>query len=141
MTLQTHRRQAGDTIVEVLIAIAVISLVLVGAFVVANNSTRSVQDNQEHTQAQQHLQTQIEALRAYMIDKTETELPSAGASYCINDSGVPTTGACTPVKIGGTTAKPTFVRTGNVYKFTITWPSVKGGNAQEQYVYRAYPIS
>ena len=43
-------RQRGDTIVEVLIAIAVIGAVLGGAYVVVNNSANNNQAAQERSQ-------------------------------------------------------------------------------------------
>lgn len=55
--------QAGDTIVEVLIAIAVISLVLVGAYVTTTKNMASTQDAQERTQAVKLVESQIEYFR------------------------------------------------------------------------------
>ena len=53
------RRQTGDTIVEVLICIAVISTVLTGAFIVVSKSNRAIQNSAEHAQAQQRLQGEL----------------------------------------------------------------------------------
>ena len=55
--------QAGDTIVEVIIAIAVIATVLTGAFVVSSRSLTGVRDSQEHSDILQQLQGQAELLR------------------------------------------------------------------------------
>ena len=60
----SSRKQAGDTIVEVIIAIAVISTILSGAFLVTSRSSRAVRDSEEHAQALQYLQGQVELLRA-----------------------------------------------------------------------------
>lgn len=140
MHMLRSRPQAGDTIVEVLIAIAVVSMVLVGAFVVSNNSTKTVQDNQEHTQAQQQLQAQVEALRSYLLTVSDASAIGSG-NYCMNSNSPvafnPAT--CPTVTIGGTTGQPYFSRSGDLYTFTITWDSIKGGTGKESFVYLAYP--
>jgi len=56
--------QGGDTIVEVLIAMAIVSLVLLGAYAATTRDIRSLQDTQEHSQALQLVQTQVEFLSA-----------------------------------------------------------------------------
>ena len=69
--------QRGDTIVEVLIALAIISSVLAGAFFVTNRSTQNVRDTEEHTQALQLLQGQIERVRADVNDGAQnSDFPS-----------------------------------------------------------------
>lgn len=78
-----HRNQRGDTIVEVVIAIAVISSVLTGAFYLTNHSTRAVRDAQEHAQALQLLQGQVEQLRAQAPDNTWSALP---ANFCFDNA-------------------------------------------------------
>lgn len=66
MRLANHiwHQETGDTIIEVLVAIAVVSLVLVGAYSSVNHSTLSTQDSQEHIQALKLIQSQVEFLRA-----------------------------------------------------------------------------
>ncbi len=59
--------QAGDTIVEVVIAVAIISSVLVGAFIVSQKSALAVRDSQEHGEALQVLQGQVELVRAMVL--------------------------------------------------------------------------
>jgi type II secretory pathway pseudopilin PulG len=78
------KKQNGDTIVEVLISLAILTLVLWGAYYTANQSFRTDRDSQEHTEALTVAQTQVEGLRAL------------GASFnpaldsCINSSLTPT---------------------------------------------------
>lgn len=57
-------KQAGDTIVEVVIAVAVVSSVLVGAFSLSSSSVRAIRDSEEHSEALQLLQGQVELIRA-----------------------------------------------------------------------------
>ena len=59
-----RNNQSGDTIVEVVIAIAIIATVLVGAFAVSNRSQTATRDSEEHSEALQFLQGQIKLLRA-----------------------------------------------------------------------------
>jgi type II secretory pathway pseudopilin PulG len=55
---------AGDTIVEVLIVMAVVTVVLTGAFTVASRSVQAIRDSEERAQAVQYLQGQVELLRS-----------------------------------------------------------------------------
>lgn len=145
MKLPINRRQAGDTIVEVLIAIGVVSLVLVGAFLVSNNSTKTVQDNQERTQAQQILQAQVEELKV-IIDGGGDPITGGGANpYCKSKTDGSYIAAadmtqCLDVVVGGAPdGKITISRDGNnIYTFTITWSSIKGGQGWQSFVYRPY---
>ena len=59
------RTERGDTLVEVLIAMAIISLVLVGAFVTSNRNTATLQATQEREQAQRVVEAQVELLRSH----------------------------------------------------------------------------
>jgi prepilin-type N-terminal cleavage/methylation domain-containing protein len=56
--------QRGDTLVEVLIAMAIISLVLVGAYVTSTRNAAALQNSQEREQAQRLVEGQVEMLRA-----------------------------------------------------------------------------
>lgn len=58
--------QSGDTIVEVLISIAVIGAVLLGAFVATDRDIQSIEDASEHQQATKIVDSQIEALYSYL---------------------------------------------------------------------------
>ena len=88
------QRQAGDTIVEVLIATAVIGMVIAGAFVVSAQNTNNVRNAQEHSEALQLLQAQIEQLRAYSTNYTyatfTATIPSPTTTkFCFDDSNKP----------------------------------------------------
>lgn len=60
--------QRGDTIIEVLLAVAVFSLVAVGALVVMNRGTNASQRGLEVTLVKQQVDSQAEALRAAQQD-------------------------------------------------------------------------
>lgn len=77
--------QSGDTIVEVLIAIAVLTSVIGGAYSIMSLNMAKLRDNQERTEASKIAQSQIEALIG--ISKTDTSiLPSGTSPFCIEYS-------------------------------------------------------
>ncbi len=63
--LQSGRKQAGDTLVEVVLAIAIISVTLVSAYRVANNSYQLGVQARERIEAVYLAQGQAEMLRAW----------------------------------------------------------------------------
>jgi Tfp pilus assembly protein PilV len=77
----------GDTIVEVLIAIALVSLILVGAFVTSNRSLAATRDSQEHSEASQVLQSQIERARIIITSSASDAvdpLVTSQTLYCVD---------------------------------------------------------
>lgn len=74
--------QAGDTIVEVLIAAAIVSLVLTGAFAVANASYRQIRMSQERGEAQRVAQSAIEQLDALVANNTALTAPANPVPFC-----------------------------------------------------------
>jgi len=144
----THTRaQAGDTIVEVMIAIAIISSVLVGAFLVSSTSTRSVQDTGERAQALQLAQSQVEMIRSYVADGGTF----AGSSpYCmVSQSGqytyktsVGDANNCDPADNAsrGAQFRPSFTKNGPNYTVTVGWEGLKSA-ANIQLTYRIYGVA
>lgn len=63
------RGQHGDTIVEVLIALTVVSVILGGAFVSSTNSLNNSRAAQERGEALKFVQGQIESLKLASINK------------------------------------------------------------------------
>ncbi len=68
----------GDTIVEVLIAIAIVSLVLSGAYASANRSLYGNRQAQERSEATKHVATQLERIKV----KSMAEL-SPNTLFCL----------------------------------------------------------
>lgn len=58
------RNQRGDTIVEVLIAISIVSLTLAGAYASVSRSTNATRTAQERGEALKWAETQVEQLKA-----------------------------------------------------------------------------
>jgi Tfp pilus assembly protein PilV len=136
-------QQAGDTIVEVLVAVAVVSAVLAGAYATTNRNVLTIQDTQEHAQALQLVQSQIEFLRKNPID--------SGTYSCYTSVGDPAVGTAAPTSdpctVNGegvhlaSVPQPAYkiVISGSgatVYKVDITWPSVHNDKAEVSMYYR-----
>ena len=145
------RNKRGDTIVEVLIAVAIISLVLVTSYASTNNSTKATIDAQEHSQAMRAVETQLEFLHS----KGKT----AGNNVCFDSTGAEQSSgsaACTVTPYGAGT-QPAYILSitcsvpngvppvctwgsGNFFTVTATWPSVFGnGNSLVSMYYRPPP--
>lgn len=60
----TGRKQAGDTLVEVLLATVLLTVVLAGAYTLSNRATRINQQAFERTQVSNFMQQQIELARS-----------------------------------------------------------------------------
>lgn len=128
------RLQAGDTIVEVMIAIVVISTVLAGAFLVSRSSLKHVRDSEEHSQALKLVQGQVELLRdtAAQTKQADANWPSP---FCMTPSPKAATDAlCTSGLYHLSIAEIDAAH--NTYQATATWDSVNGGTARVQISYR-----
>lgn len=151
--------QAGDTIVEVIIAVAIISSILAGAFVVTNRSTRAVRDSEEHAQALQALQGQVELLR-YAASQpgalTTPKLANLTTPFCLDGAGIAHSpastqsqcslnsqgqpcsagGLCYKVEISSAAAVPNVGST-TTFNLKATWPTLGGGTGD---VYLSYNV-
>jgi len=125
-------RQAGDTIVEVLIAISIVSLVLTSAYISTNKNSQSMQAVQEKTQAQKLVERQIELLRAVssvpavafcFIDDQGT--PETNLSLCVFDQSGATTNDANSVQYHLSIAPNT--PSADTYEIRATWDRL-GGN-------------
>ncbi len=73
------RREAGDTLIEVTFALAILSAVLLSSTVIAMTAFRTGQTARERTQISQQAQQQMEALRSFRDNHSWTEF-RVGAS-------------------------------------------------------------
>lgn len=116
--------EAGDTIVEVMVALAVASLLIGGAMASARQSLQGSQRAGERSEAQKIAESQIEQLRAIGF----TTIGSA-TNFYFNASGSLTAGVGT----SGTTGvvyslaitRPTS--SDHIFTVTISWPATGGG--------------
>jgi Tfp pilus assembly protein PilV len=140
-----HFHQSGDTIVEVLIAIAIVSSVLVGGFVVTQASSRAVRTGQEHSEMLQILQGQVERIRALaQAQGTDTGGIFAPGNFCIDASN-----PAVPVRVAATSSKcnainslynvsASYDSSTSVFTVVGTWDNLGGGTNKEQLTYRVY---
>ncbi len=80
-------RQRGDTIVEVLFAIAILSLVITGAYNFATRNLLAGRQAQERTEATQLAQSQIESLAA-AATQSSSPIFSESKIFCFENGTV-----------------------------------------------------
>jgi prepilin-type N-terminal cleavage/methylation domain-containing protein len=139
--------QRGDTIIEVLIAVAVVSSVLGITYAAMNRNMLIIRSSQERTEAVKLLQGQIEALRQMSI-ASPSLLPAANVNFCMKaDGSAPTVISGSPVAldadnwanyIGVCTSNSlyhTVITTtdGATYKFYARWDRL-GGNGRDEII-------
>lgn len=129
MRLIMPRNQRGDTIVEVLIAIAVIGSVLGTSYAIVNRNAKSYQQINERTEALKLAEGQMESLR------TLSHLVSG--DFCIRDGSVVTGAAMETgcviddrynIKVTGAAS--------GLYITTVEWDSINGGTDRVGLRYR-----
>jgi len=152
-------QNTGDTIVEVLIALAVISLILAISYATSIRNVRSLQDAQERAQALQLAQGQIEYIRAAQNPNDQVPQITA-AQQCFNSDGKPVAASTPPTQPGDPSdfclvdasdhpvsagQQPQFnilitpatnVATGiTSYTIQVTWPSIINSTTNNVTVY------
>lgn len=127
--VQQWKRHAGDTIIEVMLAMAVIGLVLGAAFGIANRATITARNTQERTDALKIAESQLELMQAYKSDVRMTNAAFSGTGFCMVGSGtpdymMPATNALKCQNQNGQEA-------GGLYSIVITQPTAAPGSAFE----------
>jgi Tfp pilus assembly protein PilV len=131
----SSRAERGDTIIEVLIATGIVSLVLTSAFALTSRNVRTNQAVQEQAYAQKLVEKQVELLRAVASKPT--------VDSCFDDTGTrkdASDAACNVTNGGAAydlTVHPTV--SANTYSITATWSSLTGGDANVTVYYRVAP--
>jgi len=147
---QRHREQ-GDTIVEVLIAISVVSLILGGAYVTTNRSLIATRAAEERGNALKLAESQVEQLKGLAKSNPSSIFDSGTPMpFCINSStGLPiasTNAACKVSAAGSpTTTQPVYslsisrASDGNTFTVTNDWTDVSGRISDSlRLIYRVY---
>jgi len=129
-------KQRGDTIVEVLIATAVVSLVLTGAMAVSNNSLKQISAAQERSEAQAYAQSTVELLDGY----TGQQQPLQQSPFCLNiiNGLITKTDENNINCIFSDRYKQlvTYNQTDKSYTVTITWDGITGNQETLTLAYR-----
>ncbi len=134
----------GDTIVEVLIAVAIVGVVLTGAYASARRSLNGVRASQERAEALKIAEGQLEMLKYYAATAPTPTYPAP--SFCLYVSGLTVTTVtsadvthCKNQNPGAryniAIAKDT--PTTDVFTIAITWPQINGGTGQLSIGYKA----
>lgn len=147
----TKLHQRGDTIVEVLIAITVVSMILGGAYVTTNRSLLASRDAQERGTALKLVESQIEQLKGIVATSPDNIFTTAPSSYCIsntNQVSAANSANCAVNESGAPTAtEPVYhlsisrvTNNGfNTFTITNTWTNVRGDTTNKvQMEYRLY---
>jgi type II secretory pathway pseudopilin PulG len=165
--IKLYRKQGGDTIVEVLIAIAVVSAVLGSAYAITNRNVQNSRQTQEHGQALKAAESQLELLKSFIADGKAAALPAAGSNFCMYVDTVPNpdenkvglfTGAGTTIALPTVDANyPASCKidegisadrymagikqdpTTLTYTVSIAWDGATGGRDKVSLMYKVYP--
>ena len=130
-----HRlSEAGDTIVEVLIAIGVMTMVMSGAFVTANRSLQGTREAEERQGGLKLAEAQLEQIK-YLASTDPNALfgTSVPSSFCLVSNAVVTASdpQCRVSASGAaSTADPAYQlvvsRSGNIFTARASWTNVRG---------------
>lgn len=139
----------GDTIIEVLLSIAVMSMVLSASYGLANRSSQSNRQSQERAEAQKIGEEQLELLRGYISEDTQwnnaTDVcfrADDPATTTVDETGQITdqTSDCQGRGPGGRyNVKITAAgdpAAGYVYTIDTNWENTKGGTDQLAFSYK-----
>ncbi len=142
--------QKGDTIVEVIIAIGIISVVLVASYSIANRSLATIRDAQEHTIALKIAEAQIEQLKVASQDPTLNKMYNRNAPFCVqynNGTGKLeiNNGPCAQtngIPYNVSVSLPAGSGPDYTYTISVTWDTAIGsGQGNVSLVYRLYKPS
>lgn len=128
--------QVGDTMVEVLISMAIVSMILGGAYVTSNKSLLAVRDAQEHVDALKLASTQVESLNAipavaynsgpfcYGPNSTLQAVNTATGNCTFTGSGALATNGIQPAYSVAITYDPASL----TYKVKVNWDTLTSQN-------------
>lgn len=140
-----RRRTAGDTIVEVLICILLMSIILGGAYTTVRRSSLGIRNSQEHAEALKRLESQVEQLRTNASSAAPTVF-TFGTPFCMVDGATvslisgPDTAKCTQNASGlPSTVAPSYklsiqrsiVSGRTLFTVRADWDAITGTPAQE----------
>ncbi len=154
-------KQRGDTIIEVLLAMAVLGMVLGTSFGIVNRSLATGRDAQERSEATKLAESQLEKLKTASSDPNnkffDDSVMAESKIYCITDTlavvtntdtdPMPENGDLESYNSGCMTGpdgryRMSIVRSGNIFTVRTRWNSIRGEQLNEAKVtYRTYEYS
>lgn len=144
----------GDTIVEVLVSLAVLSLAFAISYATASHALQDSQNSQEHSQALEYLDTQIEALHYEVINQAlkPSVYWNTHVQFCFEPQAPSPTPPSQPITIKRDIKCSipgsgfnymvwiTYGGSSNAFTAHITWPGLGSlGQQSEELSYRIYP--
>jgi type II secretory pathway pseudopilin PulG len=156
------RTSRGDTIVEVLLAIAIIGSVLGAAYVTSNNNTQINRGSQERLQGIKLAESQLERLKALSSNpSTKDIIFGTSGNFCLTQANtrVPTTNNACKVTGSGDPIpnadhQPQYqisivpsagdigntpTTSGKLHTITVSWENIRGeGEDNVRYVYGVF---
>lgn len=131
----------GDTIIEVLLAIAVVSSVLGGAYVSSNRSLNASRQAEERVEALKLTEGQLERMKALAKDPAKN-IHSAPNVFCIDTSAnaKTTTVPCADSSLG-VDYRFTISRdpATNIFTIITQWDRLGGGQEELKIAYKLHP--
>lgn len=113
------RESKGETIVEVMLALAVLGLVITFSFISTNKSSRGARSAQERAEATRHAESQLEQLKA-AVDSGSPSAPDFALPFCYEyNTGV--------LRTAVTASSRCKVGLGNLYETVVEPVSLVGG--------------
>lgn len=135
MHVRRRINQSGDTIVEVLIAIAVSSAVLGSSYAIVSRTIKSQQQTSEHTDALNLAESQLELLRQRVKAGGTTS-----SDFCFRPTGTyqsPSSAAC-KLAAPNDRYQPRITKSGDTFKIAVSWDGTHGGTDNIELLYKAY---
>lgn len=138
--------ERGDTVVEVLISIAVMSLILGGAFVTSNRSLQGTRDAEERSNALKMAETQVEQIKYLAASNPDVLFNNGMSSFCLV-GGVAVAASAPQCTVDSTgvqsSAQPAYSlsieRDADDFTITSSWTKVRSDQTNKvQLKYRAH---
>lgn len=137
--MSSRLNHRGDTIIEVLLAIAVVSFALGGAYVSSNRSLNASRQAEERVEALKLAEGQLE--RVKLLSKVYANGMHDGDSvFCIDNGNAKTTAPCNDSTLGVNYQLTINRSAAHIFTVTARWDRA-GGNGQEELVlsYKLHP--
>lgn len=136
--------QAGDTIVEVMVAIVIAGVALAAAYQLSNASLRTSTQAAQRSQALSYGSSQIERLKdTYYTNPSNFTLAKTTVDFCLDSGENIISAAADPSNclVYGTpfTAIDHYDSTANSFSFTVSWPNINGHGNDQQVLYYRFP--
>ncbi len=120
----------GDTIVEVLIVIAVVGLILAGAFVSSNRSTQVTRTAQERGEALKVAETQLERIK--IAKATGAPTLATSGTFCFDISGAYFASTTCSISPLGLEYRATVTAVSlNRYSVRVEWDALAGASTNK----------